>query len=148
MNATTPPTRDELLAMAFVDGELTPEAEREFRDRLAHEEHLAREVAELQGLALIARQAAPPEPQDHEWRRLEADPVHVGGTRVGFALLAAAGLGLSGWGAFAVATAEGLELLPKLLVLGLVAGFAVLFLVVLRARMRIAPLDPYTKVQR
>ena len=41
------PTPDELLAMAYVDGELDDEAARAFEDRLPDEPALVREVAEL-----------------------------------------------------------------------------------------------------
>ena len=68
------PSRDELLAMAYVDGELAPDAAAEFEGRLADEAHLGLHVAEFKKLELMARQLAPPEPADHEWLRLGRDP--------------------------------------------------------------------------
>ena len=67
------PTRDELLAMAFFDGELAPEARAEFEARLADDADLRRQVAELKELDVLARNAAPREPMDHEWAALERD---------------------------------------------------------------------------
>lgn len=141
------PTRDELLAMAYADGELADEARTEFEQRLAKEPALAREVATLKRLELIARRTAPKEPMDHEWDRLRRDTVHRGGTSLGFTMLLVGTLGAAGWAVVELALSE-LALLPKLLALLAVGGLAVLFLVTLRARMRTLPYDPYTEVQR
>ena len=142
------PTRDELLAMAYVDGELADDARTEFEARLASEPALLREVAELKKLEVIARQTAPPEPIDHEWKRLEKEVVHAGGHFLGFLLAALGTLGLAGWGMLEVFRDDELTLVPKLLIGMTIGGFAVLFLVILRARLRTLPYDPYTEVQR
>ena len=55
------PSRDELLAMAYVDDQLDPAAKAEFEGRLSREEALREEVTSLRRLDLIARTAAPPE---------------------------------------------------------------------------------------
>ena len=47
------PTRGQLLAMAYVDGELAESAHQEFEDRLRREPALMREVAELKRLVLL-----------------------------------------------------------------------------------------------
>jgi len=141
------PTRDELLTMAYVDGELGPDERRELESRMANEPQLVRQVAEYKGLELIARQMAPKEPQDYEWERLARDPAQRSGTLLGFLALAVGLLGLAGWAVFQVAVAD-IELVPKLLLGSAVGGFTLLFLVVLRARLRLLPTDPYTKVQR
>ena len=143
-----PPSEDELRAMAWVDGELGPDEARAFEARMAREPALAREVTELRALELLARQMAPPEPADHEWERLAHEPLHREGTRL------ATGLILGGltaaWIAMLwfLATAEDLELLPKTLLLAVLGGLTLLFLLVLRARLRTLPYDPYTKVKR
>lgn len=142
-----PPTRDELLTMAYVDGELGPDDRRELEARMAHEPHLARQVAEYKGLELIARQMAPKEPQDYEWERLARDPAQRSGTFLGFLALAVGLLGLAGWAVFRVAVSD-METTPKLLLGSAVGGLTLLFLIVLRARLRLLPTDPYTKVQR
>jgi len=144
----TPPTRDELLAMAYVDGELEESARVEFVGRMAREPALAREVAELQGLELIARRMAPPEPADTEWARIESELVHRGGTWLGFALLLVGVLGPLIWGVVGIARSDELGLAAKLLLASGLAGIALLFLLVLRARLRTLPFDPYTKIQR
>ena len=141
------PTRDELLAMAYVDGELREDARPEFERRLASESALRREVVELQQLELIARAAAPREPLDHEWAALAREPLQRGTLILGWILLAAGALGLAGWCGFALCTCE-LPLLLKLLFGALLAGGLLLLLATLRARLRTLPFDPYTRVER
>ncbi|MEW6072609.1 MAG: hypothetical protein AB1726_08475 [Planctomycetota bacterium] len=141
------PTPDELLAMAYVDGELPPAERAEFAARLLREPALARDVAALQRLAVIARRMAPPEPADQEWARLEKGLLHRGGMGIGFAAVLAGGIGLAGWAAWRLAASE-LGLAPKILLFLLLGGFLLLFLVVLRNRRRTLPYDPYTGVER
>lgn len=141
------PTRDELLAMAYVDGELERGAQAEFHARVAREPALARLVVEYQRIELAARQAAPPEPMDHEWRRLSEDGVQQAGLGAGWFLLAAGGIGLAGWVSFEVLRSD-LPALVKLLLAALALGFTILFLLTLRGRLRTLPYDPYTKVER
>src|SRR5690606_2095502 len=49
-------------AMAYADGELSPQAVREFETRLAREARLRVLVADQQRIAVLAREAAPAEP--------------------------------------------------------------------------------------
>ena len=142
-----PPSRDELLAMAYVDGELAEDARRDFELRLTAEAPLALEVAELRQLTVLARQVAPPEPMDSEWDRLEKEWLHAGGQSLSLLLIAAGVVGLAGWGAYLAATAS-FTLVPRVLLVSLLLGLAGLFLVSLRARLRTLPYDPYTKVKR
>jgi len=147
-NKQREPSRDELLAMAYVDGELSDDAALEFERRLPVEPALVRDVAELKRLEVIARQVAPPEPIDHEWKRLEKEVLHSGGNILGFLLAALGTLGLTGWILLELFRDDELTLVPKLLIGMTVGGFALLFLVILRARLRTLPYDPYTEVKR
>ena len=141
------PTRDELLAQAYVDDELAAEERAEFERRLRSEVALRREVAELKKLELLTRQQAPPEPIDHEWSRLDAELLHAGGSRLATWLLLLGAVGGAAYGVFEVFRSD-LGLLPKLF-LGLAcAGLLLLFLLTLRARLRTLPYDPYTQVKR
>ncbi len=142
------PSHDELLAQAYVDHELPESDAQAFEARLANEPALAREVAELQGLNLIAKRAAPPEPMDYEWKRLEADPLHTGARSLGLGLVGFGAAGLFLIAVIGVVTTGDLELFPKLLLLAFLLGLAALFFTVLRGRLKTLPYDPYTKVQR
>ncbi len=141
------PTREELLAMAYADGELDSDARRAFETRQASDRDLARQVAEYHSLALVAREMAAPEPADHEWRRLETDLLHQASGGLGWLMLAVGGTGLAGWCIWDLANAS-MEILPKILCLSLVGGGLLLLLTTLRARLRVLPYDPYTKVNR
>jgi len=133
--------------MAFADGELDGEARRAFETRQAGDRDLARQVAEYHALALVAREMAAPEPADHEWRRLETDFLHQAGGRLGWFLSALGALGLTGWCVWNLANSD-MQTLPKVLCLSLIGGGGLLLLTTLRARLRVLPYDPYTKVNR
>ncbi len=147
MTTDREPTRDELLAMAYADGELAADARSEFEERMAHEPALCREVAEQKKLEVIARQVAPREPKDHEWERLESEIVHPAGIGLGFLALFVGALGITIWCGWELAASD-LEIVPKILLFLILGGFILLFLVVLRARLRTLPYDPYTEVER
>jgi anti-sigma factor RsiW len=142
------PTDDELNAMASVDAELAPHDRATFESRLADEPALAQEVARLRSLSLLARQSAPPEPMDHEWARLERDPIQRSSLGLGALLVLVSSTGLLGWLLYAVAVDDELEAFPKTLLLASAAGFGLWFLAVLRGRLRTRSLDPYTAIKR
>lgn len=147
MTAQEEPTRDELMAMAYADGEL-PEAEaREFEEKLATRSDLALEVTQLKRLQVLARQVSPPEPIDHEWERLAADPVHQTGVGFGLVAVVFGAVGLAAWGTALVLSSD-LGTTPKALISLLIVGFLSLLLTAARARARTAPFDPYTEVRR
>lgn len=141
------PTRDQLLAMAYVDGELAPAMRAEFETRLAASAELRREVGALKELELLARAAAPKEPLDHEWEALARDPAQRGALGLGWALLVLGAAGGIAYGAITLLTSDA-PLWAKLTFAALSSGLALLLGATLRARLRTAHLDPYRKVQR
>lgn len=148
MNANEPePTREELLAMAYADGELPPEEAREFERLLETRGDLRTDVARARRLAVLARQAAGPEPMDAEWARLARDPLQRAGLGLGWTLLASAAAFTFGWGAFAVWNSS-LALFAKLALSAAVLGLALLFAAAVRARLRTRAFDPYTEIRR
>jgi anti-sigma factor RsiW len=141
------PTRDELMAMAYVDDELVPEQRTAFQARLASEPDLGRQVAVYRKLEVLARRMAPPEPLDHEWQRLRSEPWRRGGENLGWTLCVAGTLGLAAWLVFLI-LGSGLTLWVKALLIAPCAGFTLLVLLRWRARRRLAPFDPYTEIRR
>lgn len=147
MSRDSQPTREQLLAMAYADGELDETARAEFEALMRDRPDLAREAAAAQRLLVLARAAASPEPMDHEWRRLAADPLQRASHWGGFALLALGLAAFLGWIAWSVAGAPPARLLE--LALGASAlGALLLFLGALRARLRTLPYDPYRDIER
>jgi anti-sigma factor RsiW len=141
------PTEAELLAMAYVDGELAPADLASFEARLDREPALVREVAAQQRLAVLARAAAPREPIDREWAAIERSMITRAGIPASWSLLALGAAGLAVWCAWEVACAP-IGTAPKLLTAAFVSGFLLLFLLALRARLRTKGLDPYDDVHR
>jgi len=141
------PTRDELLAMAYADGELAPAERAGFEARLALEPELAREVSELRRLELLARHAAPPEPMDHEWGRLARSAGQRGLRGAGALFLGAALLGLAAW-ALACLEFSHASWVPKVLVPLAILGSLLLVGAAVRARARTLRYDPYRDVKR
>ena len=141
------PSPDELAAMAYVDGEMASGDRAAFEARLEREPALVREVAAQQRLAVMARAAAPREPIDEEWRRIAGSAAHRVGLPVGWTHLAVGGIGLAVWCAYEIAIAP-IGIVPKLLTAALAAGFLLLFLLAVRARIASRPFDPYDDVQR
>jgi anti-sigma factor RsiW len=141
------PSEDELLAMAYADGELSGEARLALEARLAAEPNLGRAVAEQEGLVALARRLAPPEPMDHEWRRLAGHWPQRAGVPLGLGL-ALGGAVLLGAASVAWISTSALPMLVKIGALAVIAGLALLLALALHARLRTLPYDPYTKIER
>ncbi|HVS19077.1 MAG TPA: hypothetical protein VMT18_10795 [Planctomycetota bacterium] len=141
------PSPEQLEAMAYADGELEAGARATFEARLAERPDLAREVARHQRLNVLARHAAPPEPMDHEWRRLGRDPFQRGLLLVGWLSATVGALLLAGWGLHGLFTSD-MPLFPKLAIAAVGLGALALGLAVLRGRLLTRPFDPYTEIQR
>ena len=141
------PTREELLAMAYADGELPPAERAQFEGLLTERGDLRAEVARLQRLNVLARDAAGPEPIDLEWAALRRDPAYRASLGLGLALFVG-GLGLLVAGGLWMLWTGTLALAVKLAVSALVAGFVLLLAAYLRARLRTRAYDPYTEIER
>lgn len=134
--------------MAYADGELSGEALAAFERRLAQEPALARELVELQALNVVARSEAPLEPADHEWRRLELDPVQRTGLGLGWLLVIIAALLLGAQLVISIASDTNLAPVTRILAVSGVLGIGLLAGMTLRERLRVIPFDPYSKIQR
>lgn len=146
MNAPHP-SRDELLAMAFVDNQLDDSARVAFQARLTEEPELAREVAALARIELIAQSSAPPEPIDLAWQNIDTSPSQRAALGFGWLLLFAGVLGLVAIALISLFTG----LLPfwqKACFGALLVGISLIFLAILRRRILSRPFDPYSAVKR
>jgi len=141
------PSADELLAMAYADGELLGAERAHFEQRLAAEPALAREVAQLKRLEVLARHAAPPEPMDHEWERLARSGGQRGLWSAGWLFFGAGVLGLAAWGLDCLECSQA-SWVPKLLIPLAILGAQLLVGAAVRARVRTLRYDPYRDVKR
>lgn len=141
------PTPDELLTMAYADGELDPAARAAFEARMRSDAALAREVAAQQRLHQLARHAAGPEPMDAEWERIARASGYRASLGIGVSLLTLGSLALAAWAAYALFTSS-LEIVPKIALGILIAGLCMLTVRAWLARRRTRPYDPYTEVRR
>lgn len=144
----TPDDADAMVAMAYVDGELDAQARAGFEERMRSDPALARAVAEHRALNVLARRTAPLEPADVEWGRLRLSPWYRSSRVLGWALLVIGTLASLAWTVWAVATNESLDVSTRVLILGSLLGFLLLFLTVLVRRLRTYELDPYLHVER
>jgi anti-sigma factor RsiW len=141
------PTPDELLAMAYADGELGPQARASFEARLAREPALCSEVAALRALELLARQSAPPEPLELGRLAIEREPASRALSAVGWTLVAAGALCAAAVCSYGLWTC-GLPLPAKLGLSALALGGALLAVRAWRVRAKTLHLDPYRHVKR
>ena len=141
------PRREELLAMAYADGELRGAEREEFEGLLATREDLRLEVVRMQRLAVLARQSAGPEPMDHEWRELARDPAQRAATGLGRIALIGGLFVVAIGAAWSLWTSDA----PAWIQLGAsvaAVGLAILLGAALRARMRTRAFDPYRDIVR
>ncbi|MFT5734322.1 MAG: anti-sigma factor RsiW [Planctomycetota bacterium] len=142
------PTEDELLAMAYADGEMSPEEAVGFETRMEAEPRLVHRVAEHHALDVLARRLSPPEPADRDWAALQLDPLYRGTVGIGWILLIVATTVSFALAVWAVATNEGISYVYRGLILSSLLGFTLLFLSVVWRRIRAIPLDPYRHIER
>lgn len=141
------PTPDQLLAMAYADGELDADTRAGFEARMACEPELARAVALEQRLNVLAREVAPPEPLELAWARLERSRARRFGWSLATLLVLLGLAGALGCGVYGFAC-SGASPFLKVSVALLAAGFLLWFALVARARARTRAYDPYTEVKR
>lgn len=151
MNVPQPnpePTEDELLAMAYADGELDPDARRDAAQRIATEEDFALRVAHYQRLDVTTRTAIPHEPQDTARAALAAEPLQRATISLGWMTATFGFIAFYAWVFYEILQNEEMSGGPKVFLLSATGGLFLLFLSVLRGRLRELPYDPYTDIER
>ena len=145
--STREPSQNELMAMAYADGELTDEARAEFERAMSSDPNLTAEVSELRRLEVLARQCAAKEPLDYEWERIRSEPVHVAGTGVGWTL-GTIGVMSGIILLLYMAASSDFAFAFKLCFFSAAGGFFLLLAMTLRVRLMTLRHDPYRDVQR
>ncbi|MGH7151510.1 MAG: zf-HC2 domain-containing protein [Planctomycetota bacterium] len=134
--------------MGLLDGELGPEEEGAVREHLRGCRACALEEAKYRNLAALAKGERLPEPTDAETARFWAGLYNRSERSVGWGLLLLGLALLAAYGATALAVAETIPLAVRLGLLATGVGLFLLFLSVLRLRLRTLPFDPYRNVVR
>ena len=151
VNAIQPspePTEDELLAMAYADGELAPEARREAAKRISTEDAFALRVAHYQRLDVTTRTATSSEPQDTARAKLAEEPLQRATLGFGWVSATLGFIAFYAWIFYEILQNEEMSGAPKIFLLCAAGGLFLLFLSVLRGRLRELPYDPYTDLER
>lgn len=134
------------LISGLVDGELSGEDRRRVEEHLAACEACSREWLLMQRLAVGTRAAlAAPSVPDEVWDGFVAGVYARVERRAGWLLLVAGAIALAAYGAFLFFTEPWTGALVKVLIATPVAGLTVLFISVLRQRLRSARTDRYSK---
>lgn len=148
-NKITPePTEDELLAMAYADGELEPEARRQAAKRIAEDDAFALRVAHYQRLDVTTRTAISHEPQDTARAELSREPLQRATISLGWMSATVGFIAFYAWVFYEILQNEEMSGAPKVFLLCAAGGLFLLFLSVLRGRLRELPYDPYTDIER
>lgn len=146
-SAQRAPTTDELLAMAYADGELSADAARDFEERLQREARLRVLVADQQRIAVLARESAPPEPLRLATLLVERDAPQMALLLAGRALLVVAALWVVAW--LALCCVEGMWRPPIAgAALAATLGLALLTWRAWNVRRATQHLDPYRDLRR
>ena len=138
----------QILMMGFLDEELSPEDQRRFREHAYQCAECAGELAKYQRLAEMATSVKLREPSDHEWDRfwnvLYNRIERVGG----WVFLTIGALVLIAYAIYELAFEPSIHLVLRVGLLAGGAGLALLFVSVLRGRIRTARYDRYQGVKR
>ncbi|MEW6745100.1 MAG: zf-HC2 domain-containing protein [Planctomycetota bacterium] len=138
----------QILMMGYLDGELSPEEEEDFLQHVKGDPELAAELTKYRNLQRITDSVRLSEPTDQEWERFWARFYNRAERQAGWLVVILGALLLIGYTAIELIRAPGVDILLKVGILAVVLGFALLFLNVLRGRLRTLRYDPYRGVRR
>ena len=134
--------------MAYADGELAPEARREAAKRISTEDAFALRVAHYQRLDVTTRSATVNEPQDTAHDKLAAEPLQRAAIGLGWMSATLGFIAFYAWIFYEILQNEEMRGTPKIFLLSAAGGLFLLFISVLRNRLRELPYDPYTDIKR
>ena len=134
--------------MAYADGELNSKARREAAQRIATDDAFALRVAHYQRLDVTTRTAAPSEPQDAAHAALAEEPLQRATLGLGWMSATLGFIAFYAWIFYEILQNQEMSGAPKAFLLCAVGGLFLLFLSVLRGRLRELPYDPYTDIKR
>ena len=138
---------DETLLSGYLDGELTQSEDQRVRIYLEDHPEARRLLEEMTTVRETTRSTRFEVPEDLQWDEHPRGPLSRLTRGFGWLLIVAWLLGVGGYGLWQLLTSPE-HLLEKLLVVGSVAGFALLFLSVLLDRLRDMKTDRYRRIRK
>ncbi|MFO0982591.1 MAG: zf-HC2 domain-containing protein [Planctomycetota bacterium] len=138
----------QILMMGFLDNELPADDARRFREHAYQCAECAAELVKYQKLAALASAIKLKEPADYEWDRFWNRLYNRMERMGGWVLLCAGVVLLIGYVLYELLTEPAVHMLLKAGMLCGGVGLALLFISVVRARLRTARYDKYAGVKR
>jgi predicted anti-sigma-YlaC factor YlaD len=138
----------QVLMMGLLDGELTSAQEDALREHIKGCSTCAAELTKYQNLQRIAASVRLSEPTDREWERFWAGFYNRLERQSGWLFVVLGTLLLVVYGAIELVREPGIHVVLRVGLASLALGFILLFLSVLRGRLRLLRYDPYRGVRR
>lgn len=138
---------DEALLSGYLDGELTQAEEQRVRIYLEDHPEARALFEEMRAMRETARETRFDVPDDLQWDERPRGPGSALSRGLGWLLVVVWLVGLSAFGLWEFFTSPE-NLLEKLVVVGGIAGFALLFVSILLDRLRDSKTDRYRRVQK
>ena len=137
-----------LLLMGYADGELDEGERPRIEEHLAGCPDCAAEVKRYEELTEMTRRVQFVEPTDVEWARFWDSVFNRLERGAGWIFVILGAILILSYGIYGLIVSPDISLLPKIAILTLGIGFALLFLSVLRGRLRVRKVDRYRRIQR
>ena len=151
MTDPTPPTDEheafQILMMGSLDGEISDDDDARLREHLAQCPSCSEELVRYRRLADVAAAARLREPQDHEWQRFDRQLYNRMERKAAWTLLSLGAIAMAVLAAAAL-YASTMHWGLKLGIGSAAGGLLLLFLNVLRARLKAMRFDRYREVRR
>lgn len=136
----------EVFLSGYLDGELTQQERQRVRVHLESCPRCATTLEELREARDATGRLELDRPNDQEWQLMMSSILEKRTQHLGWLILIIWSIALTGYGLYELAMAPGEPLVEKVLVFGVLAGLALLFVSVLSRRIRESRTDRYKGV--
>jgi ferric-dicitrate binding protein FerR (iron transport regulator) len=146
------PERSRRLMMAALDGEISPEEQRELDHALETDSEVREEWERMSRVKEVTSTMVMREPPEEVWEEYWTSVYNRTERGIGWVLFSLGSIVLLGYGAWkwaeAVFQTEDLPFLPKAAILGVALGLSILVVSVIREKLFTKTRDPYKEVKR
>jgi anti-sigma factor RsiW len=146
------PERSRRLMMAALDGEISPEEQRELDRVLETDSEVREEWERMSRVKEVTSTMVMREPPEEVWEQYWTSVYNRTERGIGWVLFSLGSIVLLGYGAWkwaeAIFQTEDLPFLPKAAILGVALGLSILVVSVIREKLFTKTRDPYKEVKR